>query len=193
MAWDVSKQASEINHTFEKAIPKDAATWVRIDKVRPGANAIMEATLSEATLIYRGGEVQQRQTVHWELLKFTACWLTCIETNLEDAGRAYFPTRRKRHEEVSKVEFANAWNKVLPLELTDEWMAAVLAANPIWYETLRLWVPLWWLRQWMPEKLEEKPDGDVQGGQVGHKVPERSGVEAGQKAQVKEEVTLGED
>ena len=86
MPWDVSKPVAEVNHDFEKAIPKEAKTWVRIDKVRPGANAIMEATLSDATLVYRAGEVQQRQTVHWELVKFTACWLTLVETNFEKDG-----------------------------------------------------------------------------------------------------------
>ena len=64
MPWDVSKPVAEVNHDFEKAIPKEAKTWVRIDKVRPGANAIMEATLSDATLVYRAGEVQQRIQQH---------------------------------------------------------------------------------------------------------------------------------
>ena len=177
MPWDVSKPVAEVNHDFEKAIPKEAKTWVRIDKVRPGANAIMEATLSDATLVYRAGEVQQRQTVHWELVKFTACWLTLVETNFEKDGEAFFPARKKRSEEVSKEAFARAWNQLLPPEITDEWMAAVLDANPIWYDMLRLWIPLWWLRQWMPEKLEEQED-----------------KETGQKREVaKQDETLGED
>lgn len=177
MAWDVSKQSSEVNHTFQKAIPAEANAWVRIDKVRPGANAIMEGTLSEATLIYRGGEVQQRQTIHWELIKFTACWLTLVETNFEKGGESLFPARKKRHEEVSKAEFVKAWNQLLPLDITDEWMAAVLRTNPVWYDLLRLWIPLWWLRQWMPEKLEETTDDETK--------------EVRQKA--KEEISLGED
>ena len=158
MAWDVSKQLAEVNHTFKQAIPAEANTWVRIDKVRPGANAIMEGTLSEATLIYRGGEVQQRQTVHWELVKFTACWLTCVETNFEKDGETLFPARKKRHEEVSKDAFARAWNQLLPTEITDEWMAAVMTANPLWYDLLRLWIPISWLQKWMPEKLEIKEE-----------------------------------
>ena len=179
MPWDVSKPVAEVNHDFEKAIPKEAKTWVRIDKVRPGANAIMEATLSDATLVYRAGEVQQRQTMHWELVKFTACWLTLVETNFEKDGESLFPARKKRSEEVSKDSFARAWNQLLPPEITDEWMAAVLRANPLWYELLRLWIPLWWLRQWMPEKLEVQEATDA------------SEVRRQEKA--KEEVTLGED
>ena len=177
MGWDVSKQSNEVNHNFEKAIPKEANTWVRIDKVRPGANAIMEGTLSEATLIYAAGEVRQRQTVHWELVKFTACWLTHVEANFEKDGEQLFPVRKSRNTEVSKDAFARAWNQLLPPEITDEWMAAVLLANPIWYDLLRLWIPIWWLRQWMPEKLEVQDD-----------------AETGVKKEVaKKEETLGED
>ena len=161
MGWDVAKQIAEVSHTFEKAIPKNAKTWVRIDKVRPGANAIMEATLSEATLVYRAGAVEQRQTVHWELVKFTACWLTHIEANFEKEGETLFPTRKKRGDEVSKDAFARAWNQLLPPEISDEWMAAVLKANPLWYDLLRLWIPLWWLREWMPEKLETTSDEET--------------------------------
>ena len=40
-------------------------------------------------------------------------------------------------------------------------MAAVLRRNPLWYDMLRLWIPLWWLRQWMPEKLEVKEDEET--------------------------------
>lgn len=175
MAWDVGKQLNEVNHDFKKAIPEDARAWVRVDKVRPGANAIMESVLSDATLIYRGGEVQQRQTVHWELVKFTACWLTLVETNFEKDGDAIFPTRKKRNEEVSKDAFARAWNQLLPTEITDEWMAAVLQVNPIWYDLLRLWIPIWWLREWMPEKLEVQEE------------------EPSKKEVAKKEETLGED
>jgi hypothetical protein len=42
MAWDVSKQVTEVSHNFKKAIPADAKVSIRIDKVRPGANAIMK-------------------------------------------------------------------------------------------------------------------------------------------------------
>lgn len=154
MGWDVAEQVAEVNYDFKKAIPAESQTWVRIDKVRPGANAIMEASLSEATLVYKAGTVEQRQTVHWEQIKFTACWLTLIETNLERKKVAYFPKRKNRWEEVSKGDFAKAWNMVLPTAITDEWMAAVLDANPGWYDMLRLWIPLWWLREYMPEKLE---------------------------------------
>ena len=174
MAWDVSKQLMEVNFDFKKAIPQDAKTWVRIDKVRPGANAIMEATLSDATLVYRAGEVQQRQTMHWEKVKFTACWLTHIEANFEKDGEQLFPTRKKRNEEVSKDAFARAWNQLLPPEITDEWMAAVLRSNPLWYEMLRLWIPLWWLRQWMPEKLELKEDGATGEKREAAKLPEET-------------------
>ena len=94
MGWDVAEQVAEVNHNFERAVPKDAGVWVRIAKVRPGANAIMEQTLSEATLVYRAGAVEQRQTVHWELVKFTACWLTHIEAvGLEKNGEPIFPVR----------------------------------------------------------------------------------------------------
>ena len=176
MAWDVSKQLNEVNYDFEKAIPKDARTWVRIDKVRPGANAIMEGTLSEATLVYAAGEVRQRQTVHWELVKFTACWLTHVETNFEKGEEQLFPTRKNRNTEVPKDAFARAWNQLLPTEITDEWMAAVLKINPLWYDLLRLWIPMWWMRQWMPEKLEEMEN-----------------AETGEKTEVtKKDETLGE-
>jgi hypothetical protein len=37
-------------------------------------------------------------------------------------------------------------------------MAAVLTANPLWYDMLRLYIPLWWVREWMPEKLETSED-----------------------------------
>lgn len=159
MGWDVAKQVAEVSHTFEKAIPKSAKVSLRIAKVRPGANAIMEATLSEATLVYKAGAVEQRQTVYWELVKFTACWLTHIEAvNLEKDGEPLFPARRKASQEVAKADFAKAWNELLPPEISDEWMAAVLKANPLWYDLLRLWIPLWWLRQWMPEKLETAED-----------------------------------
>ena len=60
MAWDVSKQVTEVSHTFQKAIPKSAKVSVRIAKVRPSANAILDETLTEATLIYRAGAVEQR-------------------------------------------------------------------------------------------------------------------------------------
>ena len=177
MPWNVKDQQMEVNYDFKKAIPKDAQTWVRIDKVRPGANAIMEGTLSEATLIYTAGEVRQRQTVHWELVKFTACWLTHVEANFEKGEDQLFPTRKKRNEVVSRDAFTRAWDQLLPIEITDEWMAAVLDANPIWYDMLRLWIPLWWLRQWMPEKLEEQED-----------------KETGEKREVvKKDETLGED
>ena len=161
MGWDVAEQVAEVNHNFERAVPKDAGVWVRIAKVRPGANAIMEQTLSEATLVYRAGAVEQRQTVHWELVKFTACWLTHIETNFTRKGELFFPTRKKQYEEVAKADFARAWNQLLPTEITDEWMAAVLKANPLWYDMLRLWIPLWWLREWMPEKLETQEDEET--------------------------------
>lgn len=166
MGWDVAKQVAEVTHTFERAIPSDAGVAVRIAKVRPGANAIMEQTLSEATLVYRAGAVEQRQTVHWELVKFTACWLTHIEAvGLEKNGEPLFPVRRKASQEVAKADFARAWNELLPPEISDEWMAAVLRANPLWYDLLRLWIPLWWLRAWMPEKLEtveDETEGEVQ-------------------------------
>lgn len=162
MAWDVSKQVTEVSHTFEKAIPKDARVSVRIAKVRPGANAIMEQTLSEATLIYRAGAVEQRQTVHWEMVKFTACWLTHIEAvGLVDKGDDLFPARKKASEEISKVDFAKGWNRVIPTEITDEWMAAVLRANPLWYDMLRLYIPMIWVRTWMPEKLETSEDEET--------------------------------
>ncbi len=153
MGWDVSKQVSEVNHSFKIAIPAEAATWVRIDKVRPGANAIMEGTLSEATLIYGGGEVRQRQTVHWELVKFTACWLTHIEANFEKDGAMLFPVRKKSTQVVGKDEFSRAWDQLLPVDITDEWMSAVLEVNPLWYDMLRLWIPISWLQKWMPAKL----------------------------------------
>jgi hypothetical protein len=159
MAWDVSKQVAEVGHTFKKAIPADARVSIRIGKVRPGGNAIMEQTLSDATLVYRAGAVEQRQTVHWELVKFTACWLTHIEAvGLEKNGEPLFPVRKKASEEVSRDVFARAWNELLPTEITDEWMAAVLTANPLWYDMLRLYIPLWWVREWMPEKLETQDD-----------------------------------
>jgi hypothetical protein len=159
MAWDVSKQVTEVSHSFKKAIPADAKVSIRIDKVRPGANAIMEATLSEATLVYRAGAVEQRQTVHWELVKFHACWLTHVEAiGFEKDGESIFPTRKRRNEEVSKELFARGWNQLLPTEITDEWMAAVLTANPLWYDMLRLYIPMWWVREWMPEKLETQED-----------------------------------
>jgi hypothetical protein len=162
MAWDVSKQVTEVLHTFKKAIPADAKVSLRIGKVRPGANAIMEQTLSDATLVYRAGAVEQRQTVHWELVKFTACWLTHIEAvGLEKNGEPIFPVRKKASEEVSRDAFAKGWNELLPTEITDEWMAAVLAANPLWYDMLRLYIPLWWVREWMPEKLETVEDAET--------------------------------
>lgn len=157
MAWDVSKLATETNYNFSKAIPKTARTWVRIDTVRPNAHSMMEAALSDATLEYNAGVVQQRHHVHWELIKETACWLTLIETNFEFEGNPLFPKRRQRYIEVDKADFHYAWSKLLPLDLTDEWMAAVLEANDVWFEMLGLWVPIAWLRKWMPEKLEEVP------------------------------------
>jgi hypothetical protein len=162
MAWDVSKQVTEVSHTFEKAIPKKAGVSVRIAKVRPGANAIMDQVLTEATLVYRAGAIEQRQTVNWELVKFNACWLTHIEAvGLEDDGKSLFPARKKRDEEVPKAEFAKGWNRLLPPEISDEWMTAVLKANPLWYDMLRLYIPLAWVRAWMPEKLETIEDEET--------------------------------
>jgi len=162
MAWDVAKQVTDCSHSFTKAIPGSAGVSVRIAKVRPGANAILEQTLSDATLVYRAGAVEQRQTVHWELVKFTACWLTHIEASgFEREGESIFPTRKKPSVEVSREAFAKAWNELLPADITDEWMAAVLTANPVWYDLLRLYVPMWWIREWMPEKLEIDEDVDT--------------------------------
>lgn len=162
MAWDVSKQVTEVSHTFEKAIPKSAKVSVRIAKVRPSANAILDETLTEATLIYRAGAVEQRQTVNWELVKFNACWLTCIEVvGLEDDGKAMFPTRKKATEMAPKEAFAKGWSVLYPPDITDEWMAAVLKANPLWYDMLRLYIPLAWVRKWMPEKLEAVEDEET--------------------------------
>ena len=53
-------------------------------------------------------------------------------------------------------------------------MAAVLRTNPLWYEMLRLWIPLWWLRQWMPEKLELKEDAETGEKREAAKPPEES-------------------
>lgn len=159
MAYDVAKQVTEVSYTFRKQIPEEARVSVRIAKVRPGANAVMDQTLTEATLVYRAGAIEQRQTINWELVKFSACWLTHIEAiGLEKNGASLFPTRKKVNEEVSKGEFAKGWNELLPPEITDEWMAAVLNANPLWYDMLRLYIPLWWIREWMPEKLETQED-----------------------------------
>jgi hypothetical protein len=162
MAWDVSKQVAEVNYNFEKAIPAEARVSIRVDKVRPGANAIMEQTISDATLVYRAGAVEQRQTVYWELVKFTACWLTHVEAvGLEKDGEPIFPTRKRRYSEVDKGEFAKGWNQLLPIEITDEWMAAVLKANPMWWDMLRLYIPMWWVREWMPDKLEMQEDEET--------------------------------
>jgi hypothetical protein len=162
MAWDVSKQVTEVSHTFQKAIPKKAGVSVRIAKVRPSANAILDETLTEATLIYRAGAVEQRQTVNWELVKFNACWLTCIEVvGLEDDGKPLFPARKKLTEMVPKDGFAKGWSVLFPPDITDEWMSAVLKANPMWYDMLRLYIPLAWVRKWMPEKLETVEDEET--------------------------------
>lgn len=162
MAWDVAEQITEVSHTFKKAIPAKHKASVRIAKVRPGANAIMDQTLTEATLVYRAGVVEQRQTINWELVKFNACWLTCIEAlGLEKKGVNLFPTRKKLDEEVPKELFAKGWTQLYPPEITDEWMAAVLKANPLWYDILRMWLPMWWLRKWMPEKLEIQEDEET--------------------------------
>jgi hypothetical protein len=162
MAWDVSKQVTEVSHTFQKAIPKKAGVSVRIAKVRPSANAILEQTLTDATLVYRAGAVEQRQTIYWELVKFHACWLTHIEASgIEENGEGLFPTRKKANDVVSKDAFAKGWDRLLPIEITDEWMAAVLKANPVWYDMLRLYIPLAWVREWMPEKLETVEDEET--------------------------------
>lgn len=172
MPWDVSTVKTEEDYTFNRAIPKTSKTWVRIDKVRAGANALMEGVLSDATFEYRDGSVHQRSTVHWELIKFNACWLTLIECNMEKDGKLLFPKRSGvMHREVSKERFADAWDQVMPLELTDEWMAAVLNANPVWFQKLRLWIPRPWLRRWMPDKV----------------------LDDGETIELVEEETLGED
>ena len=162
MAWDVSKQVTEVEHAFQRAIPRHAGASVRITKVRPSANAILDETLTEATIIFRAGAVEQRQTINWELVKFNACWLTAIEVvGLEDDGKAMFPTRKKASEMVSKDAFAKGWSALYPPEITDEWMAAVLRVNPLWYDMLRLYIPLAWVRKWMPEKLETVEDEET--------------------------------
>lgn len=162
MAWDVSKQVTEINYTFEKAIPKEERVSLRIAKVRPSANAILDETLTEATLVYRAGAVEQRQTINWELVKFTACWLSHIEAvGLEDDGKPLFPTRKRATDMVSREPFAKGWSVLYPPEITDEWMAAVLKANPMWYDMLRLYIPLVWVKKWMPEKLETQEDEET--------------------------------
>jgi hypothetical protein len=162
MAWDVSKQVTETEHAFQRAIPRHTGASVRIAKVRPSANAILDETLTEATIIYRAGAVEQRQTINWELVKFNACWLTCIEVvGLENEGKPLFPPRKRASEMVPKADFAKGWAELLPPEITDEWMAAVLRVNPMWYDMLRLYIPLAWVRKWMPEKLEAAEDEET--------------------------------
>ena len=159
MPWDVKDQRWKSTTTSRRQSRKTPRPGCGSTRCGRAPTPSWRRPSSDATLVYRAGEVQQRQTVHWELVKFTACWLTLVETNFEKDGEdRSFPTRKKRNEEVSKDAFARAWNQLLPPEITDEWMAAVLDANPLWYEMLRLWIPLWWLRQWMPEKLEVKED-----------------------------------
>lgn len=192
MPWDVADVATEVSYDFHVAIPRESDTWVQIAKLSPGMNAILERVLNEAKLVYRQNEVETTTNVHWEQIKFTVCWLTFIESNMRKQGRLLFKKRKDTEKRPDRALFEASWEEMRPPQLTDEWTAAVLRENGMWYEMLQPWTPRAWMEKWLPDKMEgyEPEEEETEETEATDGVQEAEGRP---KRRQKVEETLGED
>ena len=161
MGWDISSVKVEETFYFERAIPKQADTWVKIATTTPLVDRAIEQFLAGAILRYGEDGITNEWTKNWEQLKNIACSATFLECNFTRDGKPIFPKRARISEPLGKGnEFTDAWSELRPSSITDEWMGFFFKANPEWFNRLNdLWIAKDWKDRWMgdwePETLGE--------------------------------------
>lgn len=165
MGWNVTDVATEEKHFFEKAISRDADTYVVVATATPRVNRAIEQFLASTTYTYAGEggqELRSEWTKNFEQLKFVAAEATYLESNFEGRkSKPLFPKRNRISDKLPGNEFETAWSELRPPNLTDEWFAFFLKTNPDWFRRLQdFWISKKWIARWLkdwdpPEDLGE--------------------------------------